>query len=137
MKQDYRSLIQEKGLKVTKSRLGVLEYLSTQSSPSDAQQIHEILTKKSKLKLDLATVYRILEKFQQINLVKPINFEDGKIRFELADHHHHHMVCENCSQIEIVEDCEIEKISEELSAKHHFTITRHSLEFFGLCNKCR
>ena len=135
MKQDYQNLIKDSGLKVTKSRLGVLADLSSQDRPSDAQEIHQRLVKQG-MKLDQATVYRILEKFQALDIVKPVNFEDGKIRFELADHHHHHMVCEDCGAIEIVEDCEIEKISDDLAKKHKFHITRHSLEFFGLCHNC-
>lgn len=135
MNKNLHELIKDSGLKVTKSRLGVLSDLSTQDRPSDAQQIHQRLVKRG-VKLDLATVYRILEKFQTLDIIKPINFEDGKIRFELTNHHHHHIVCEKCGRVEIVEDCEIERISDELSAKHKFHITRHSLEFFGLCKKC-
>lgn len=135
MIQDHKSLIQEKGLKVTKSRLGVLEYLSTQDSPSDAQQIHRQLL-KLKLKLDLATVYRILEKFQELDMIKPINFEDGKVRYELSDHHHHHLVCEHCGKVEMVEECQLDKVSKKIEKLHQFHITRHSLEFFGLCSKC-
>lgn len=135
MTQDMQSILKDSGLRVTKSRMGVLADLSCQDKPSDAQEIHQSLVDQG-MNLDLATVYRILEKFQQLDLVKPINFEDGKVRYELAHDHHHHLVCETCGKVKIVEDCELEKISEELAIKHKFQITRHSLEFFGLCGKC-
>lgn len=127
--------LKKSGLKVTKSRLGVLADLSNQDRPSDAQEIHRRLVSQG-MKLDQATVYRILEKFQTLDIVKPINFEDGKIRYELADHHHHHLVCDTCGSVEIVEDCEIEETTKQIASKHKFQITRHSLEFFGLCRKC-
>ena len=50
--------------------------------------------------------------------------------------HHHHLVCTNCGKT-----VEIESPSESwlkgISDKYGFTIERHTLEVFGLCEDCR
>ena len=52
------------------------------------------------------------------------------------DGHHHHLVCTNCGKT-----VEIESPSESwlkgISDKYGFTIERHTLEVFGLCEDCR
>jgi Fur family ferric uptake transcriptional regulator len=35
------------------------------------------------------------------------------------------------------ENCDIEKLQEQVAARHGFTITTHKLELYGLCGKCR
>ena len=69
----------------------------------------------------------------------PIRFRlDGQQLFRLCgdDGHHHHLVCTNCGKT-----VEIESPSESwlkgISDKYGFTIERHTLEVFGLCEDCR
>ena len=63
---------------------------------------------------------------------------DGQQLFRLCgdDGHHHHLVCTNCGKT-----VEIESPSESwlkgISDKYGFTIERHTLEVFGLCEDCR
>ena len=63
---------------------------------------------------------------------------DGQQLFCLCgdDGHHHHLVCTNCGKT-----VEIESPSESwlkgISDKYGFTIERHTLEVFGLCEDCR
>ena len=63
---------------------------------------------------------------------------DGQQLFRLCgdDGHHHHLVCTGCGKT-----VEIESPSESwlkgISDKYGFTIERHTLEVFGLCEDCR
>jgi Fur family transcriptional regulator, ferric uptake regulator len=67
-----------------------------------------------------------------------IQFQEGKLRYELAGkEHHHHLVCENCGKIEDVLSRVIPALEEEIKNKHKFLVKRHSLEFFGLCEDCQ
>lgn len=122
-------------LKVTPSRLAVLEVMSAVPKPLDVQGLIEKL-KELNIETDQATVYRILTLFVQKGLVEQIDFRDGKYRYELQSEHHHHLVCENCGKIEEVEGELITIDEKKIGDSKKFLITSHALEFFGLCKNC-
>lgn len=121
------------GYRLTKPRQEIFAVLKhkPQSVTEILVQLHE-----KKLKIDKVTVYRTLENFVKIGLVAETQFKDGVSVYELADHeHHHHVLCENCGQIEDI--CLDENLLLKTAKKSSsFLIKSHRLEFFGLCQKC-
>lgn len=119
------------GLKVTASRLAIFELLKKEGRPLKAGEIVRILGIDSP---DLATVYRVLSRMVNADLVRKVNLQAGNVSFEVADMpHHHHLVCERCGLVKGV------KIScEDLMPTHaeFKSVSRHNLEFSGLCRKC-
>jgi Fur family ferric uptake transcriptional regulator len=132
---DWRMLLKEKKLKVTPNRLAVLTLLEKSHGPFTAIEILSGV----KPKLDQATLYRILEIFEQQGLVKAVEFGDGKKRFELNLHnHHHHLVCTNCKTVEdIFVHNDVKHVEQKIAKLKKFQIQTHSLEFFGLCKNCQ
>ncbi len=48
----------------------------------------------------LATVYRVLNQFDDAGIVTRHNFEGGKSVFELTQQHHHdHLICLDCGKV--------------------------------------
>lgn len=130
------SLLSQAELKVTKPRLAVLKALKTQDQPQDAIAIWNGLV-ESGHSLDQVTVYRILEKLVAAELVRVIDFGEHKKRYELNLDHHHHLVCTQCQRVIALEDCDVNSMAQATASAHGFLITRHSLEFFGLCKSCQ
>jgi Fur family transcriptional regulator, ferric uptake regulator len=125
------------GLKGTKSRMAVLHILEEEDRPLDVSEIISGL-KRHEVQTDQATVYRILDVFQQKGLVERFEFHEGKFRYEKAgQQEHHHLICESCGKIEDISDCKIEDFQSSIALKKGFLIKRHSLEFFGLCTSCQ
>ncbi len=123
------------GLKITGARLELLDILKHAKKPLS---IKEIARQMGQRKPDMVTLYRNAESLQNLGLVKQINFQDRQAYFELTDSHHHHLICEECGKISDVADCNIQNIQKEILKKSNFNkINRHSLEFFGLCKKCK
>ena len=90
----------------------------------------------SKVKANKTTIYRELDEFLTKGVIGEVEFGDGKKRYELKSHgHHHHLVCKNCGKIEDVE------IDEKRLLKginnSNFLIENHSIEFFGKCANCK
>jgi Fur family transcriptional regulator, ferric uptake regulator len=133
----FKQLLKNKELKSTKARIEILKLIFNQSKPSDINQIHEDLSNQG-FKFNLATVYRVLEKFNQVNLVNQVDFREGKLRYEIAgDHHHHHLVCKKCKSVEdIYGEC-LQKVEALISKKYKFVAVEHALEFFGVCQTCQ
>ncbi len=127
--------LKKTGFKLTAPRREILNALSS-SNPVSAGEMAEILKQKG-FDVDLVTVYRTLELFGDLGMVRKIQFEDKIARFELVsrDEHHHHLVCIKCGVVEDVEVNE-ESLVAKIEKKSNFKIQRHSLEFFGLCRNC-
>ncbi len=135
MKTDFASLLRERKLKVTPARTAILAAFSANCGPLSA----ELVSKKLKQKeINLVTVYRTLEAFEKLGILKRVDLHQDSVHYELTDHHHHHIVCTTCGHIEEFEACGIEGFAHTV-LKHSPTfkkIDQHSLELFGICNTC-
>ncbi|MBN2048516.1 MAG: transcriptional repressor, partial [Anaerolineaceae bacterium] len=50
--------------------------------------------------------------------------------------HHAHLVCSECKRVIDLGDCRLEPILQQFASEHHFSITGHLLELYGLCEEC-
>ena len=134
---DCKTELKEANLKVTPARLGVLRVLEKSAKPIDIASVTEYLDKKQ-IKADQATVFRIINTFTDKGLVVPVQFNEGKFRYEYGPNaDHHHFICEQCGIIEDISDCHIDELEKEIRSKKKLLIKKHSLEFFGLCLDCQ
>ncbi|WP_258935039.1 transcriptional repressor [Nesterenkonia pannonica] len=102
-----------------------------------AQELHRILNERGE-KVSLATVYRVLQSHQDEGTVDVLRPDDGEAIFRLCERedHHHHLVCRRCGVTVEFEAPDVESWATELAAEHGFTDLQHTLEIFGLCQKC-
>lgn len=127
--------LKEKGYRLTKPRQELIKVLA--HYPITAQDIYLALRKKN-IQIDLASVYRSLMLFVEMGIVREVDFNENKKRYEIVDknNHHHHFVCSNCRAVEdvIINENELLKA---ITKKSKFKINHHNLEFFGLCQNCQ
>lgn len=124
-------------LKVTPARLGVLAALENAKWPLDISSVESYLARYA-IRVDKATVFRIINSLTQKGLAVPIQFNEGKLRYEhVKKANHHHFVCENCGEVEDISDCNIGKLEKAIEKQKGLLVHRHSLEFFGTCKKCQ
>lgn len=131
---DIAETLSSHKLKTTEARLALIELVKRAEKPVDAQYLIEHLQKE--IDIDRVTVFRILNILTDHDILKKLEFGEGKARYEMNDQEHHHLICESCGAIEDVSDCNISGLEEEIGKKKGFYIKRHSLEFFGLCANC-
>ena len=134
--KDIRAInntLREKGYRLTAPRRGVLELLVREGRPLSVQEIFE----KMQRKVDLATVYRMIHLLLELGLARKTGSPSGSALYEMeSEHHHHHIFCKQCGRMEEIEGCLLSALEKELSRKKRFTITGHTLEFFGVCHDC-
>lgn len=134
---DCKTELRDVDLRVTPARLGVLSALENTNTPLDVTDLINYLEKQD-IKVDRVTVFRIINILLDKGLVKPIQFNEGKLRYEhISKADHHHFICENCGEIEDISQCNVELIEKDLQKKKGLLINHHSLEFFGLCQRCQ
>ncbi len=137
IQHDCKEELNEVELRATPARIALMQLLEKSDKPLDIQSMIEFLEQKD-LKTDPATVFRIINMFTEKGLVKPIQLNEGKFRYELtAKEDHHHLVCEKCGDIEDISDCNINALEKEIEKMKQFKVTSHSLEFFGICKSCQ
>lgn len=84
------------------------------------------------------TVYRELDYLRSHNVIQEIDLGELKKRYELAGHHHHHLVCTGCESVEEVHlDDHLKEHESRILQEKKFKVTRHMLEFFGICGACQ
>ena len=133
-----QDVIWASGVKATQPRMAVVKALVNERRPISAFNLQTKLSKVS-----VASVYRILEAFVDSGVVDRINTGRVHAMYEISSgrKHHHHVICTRCGDMEDVEtgkDCSALKV-QHLAVAHSgkfSSISKHSLEFFGLCKKC-
>jgi len=83
----------------------------------------------------MVTVYRTLDLLSGLGLVRRLDLGDGP-RYELAEDHHHHLICEDCGSVAEFERCPLDPgLLPEVGGG--FEVRAHSLEVYGRCSSCR
>ena len=120
-----------------KARFELSHILEKEKNPLDVDSIAKNLIKNN-LSVDKVTIFRIMNSLTQKGIVNPIQFNEGKLRYEYAARpDHHHFVCTKCGFVEDIALCNVDEIIKNISKKKGFLVKRHSLEFFGLCANCQ
>jgi len=130
--------LRKAGLKVTLPRLKILEILeNAKIRHLSAEEVYKSLIAAGD-DVGLATVYRVLTQFETAGLVTRHNFEGGHSVFELNQgEHHDHLVCVKCGRVLEFIDEVIEARQMEIARSRGFQITDHSLNIYGICEKCQ
>ena len=134
----YVSLLKQSGLKVTPQRLSVLRILDRHTHPTIDELYDEIL--KENPSVSLATVYKNLNTLKDEGLVVEVNIVNQKARYDIYEHPHIHVVCENCGSVEdrSYDDSELGKYQEALEKKIGNIIERINIvASVKSCKHCR
>ncbi|WP_017445050.1 ferric iron uptake transcriptional regulator [Gayadomonas joobiniege] len=126
--------LKKAGLKVTLPRIKILEILQQpENQHISAEDLYKLLLDLGE-EIGLATVYRVLNQFDDAGIVNRHHFEGGKSVFELSQKKHHdHLVCLKCGKVvEFIDDV-IEDRQESVAKEHGMRLTNHSLYLYGYC----
>ena len=131
---DQNKELKKSGLKVTLPRLKILQILQEpQNQHISAEDVYKILIEQEE-EIGLATVYRVLNQFDDAGILNRHHFEGGKSVFEISHKEHHdHLVCLKCGKVIEFEDDIIEQRQDMIAKKHNIKLTHHSLYLYGEC----
>jgi len=123
-------------LKFTRQRELILTAFLRQEHITAEAMYHQLA--KTDPHLGLATIYRTLNLFCDAGIAQARHF-GSQTQYDNVAHkgHHDHLICTGCGKIVEFENCEIEKLQEEVATRNGFTIQTHRLELYGLCSRCR
>lgn len=119
--------IRGSGYKATPQRLTVLAAIAA----GQHQSLEEIRARCPEV--GIVTVYRTLDLFSELGLVRRLDLGDGT-RYEMAEDHHHHLICEDCGGVTEFDQCPLDL---RCLPGEGFEVRAHSLEVYGRCPDCR
>lgn len=117
-----------RGYKTTPQRVAIVEALAAEQH----QSLDEVRSRCPEV--GLVTVYRTLDLLSELGAVRRLDLGDGP-RYELAEDHHHHLICESCGSISEFDACPLDP--DKLDLGTDFQVTSHSVEVYGNCAGCR
>jgi Fur family ferric uptake transcriptional regulator len=134
-------LLASQGARLTAPRKAVVDVLIQHAAPVSVAEIHARLDNR---RINLVSVYRTVRLLLQMGLVRLADESKGTQRFELAEAfkgHHHHLVCQQCGQVEDLKGCWLGEdmlaaLNRRVQRARRFRIVAHDLKLFGLCERC-
>jgi Fur family ferric uptake transcriptional regulator len=135
---DNKEFFQSQGLKNTKSRNFIYNFLKQSDFPVTADQVFLKMMELDS-SANLSTVYRILEVFVDKGIaIKSKVIDNDKSLFELNRmDHKHHIICIGCKRMYSMDGCPFEEYEDKIRTKLGFDITGHKLEIYGYCPDCK
>jgi Fur family ferric uptake transcriptional regulator len=87
--------------------------------------------------MGLATVYRHLRQLQQRGLVRCRHLPSGEALYAPTERDEHHLTCVDCGSTRVLSRCPVHDLPIPGKELGGFLPMYHTLEFFGLCERCR
>ncbi|TAE53560.1 MAG: transcriptional repressor [Nostocales cyanobacterium] len=120
----------------TRSQERILNLLKNIKQEISAQDIY-IELRNLNQSMGLATVYRSLEALKLEGQVQVRTLSNGEALYSLTQQDKHHLTCLQCGISIPIHQCPVHEVESELETTHKFKVFYHTLEFFGLCDKCQ
>ena len=122
--------------KYTRSQEIVINLLNTLGRSLSAQEIY-IELRNAERSLGLATVYRAVEGLKQKGAIQSRTLENGEAVYSSIEQDRHHLTCLKCGESILLPECPVHDLEIKLRESYKFQIYYHTLEFFGLCDRCQ
>jgi Fur family transcriptional regulator, ferric uptake regulator len=121
------------------ARSAVLELLGGEACALSALEIEDALRAARSRPVSRASVYRILDELERLNLVQRVEIGQAMVRYERVsahEEHHHHLVCDECGVVMPFSDPALEQAITSLSERVPLAVSEHEIVIHGACLDC-
>ena len=129
--------LNEQGYRLTGARRAVVETMASSGRALTPLEVYDMARRKYRA-LGLVTVYRTLEKLEELHLIQRVHQPQGCQAFISAGQGHQHLLlCQNCGRVAFFDGDDLETLTKSIAKKTGYQINEHWLQLFGLCANCR
>jgi Fe2+ or Zn2+ uptake regulation protein len=130
------SSLRDRGLRATTARRLVLEALDAAPGPVTVAQVASGLGGRLPAS-DLGSVYRIVETFEALGIVRRVHLGGGPALYMLASADEpEYLLCEGCGATRAVDSRLLDDIRGQISARFGLMPRFSSYPVAGLCRRC-
>lgn len=115
---------------MTDQRSLIIETLLSSDDHPDADQVYRRAVEKDR-SISLPTVYRTLNLLDDAGIIKKINMNDGKARFESVREDHDHLIDADNGHIHEFYNQELKQMLNSIAEKMGYEILDHRIEIVG------
>jgi len=136
-KEEWLDCLKGSGYRLTSPRRAVVDALANSERALNAAEIFDI-AREQYPSLGLVSVYRTLEKLEELELIQRVHHPDGCQAFIAGfSGHQHLLICQNCGRTQFFEGDDLDMLIECVARKSGYQIKEHWLQLFGLCAECQ
>jgi Fur family ferric uptake transcriptional regulator len=129
--------LHENGYRLTEARRAVVETVAVSTRAITPLEVYDA-ARKHYPALGLVSVYRTLEKLEDLQLVQRVHQPQGCQAFIAASEGHQHLLlCQRCGRVTFFEGDDLDRLIGKISNKTGYKIRDHWLQLFGLCKNCK
>jgi Fur family transcriptional regulator, ferric uptake regulator len=153
LKEQIKAELLSLNMRVTAPRVAILEiFHEAQQSMSDASartgeraavahfSADEMFRRlvENKVDLGIATVYRVMQQFEEAGVLSSSRFDAERVTYELnAGQPHDHMVCITCGRVDEFNDAPMIARHKAVAKDLGYILQRHALALYGICPSCQ
>lgn len=136
-KEEWLSALQENGYRVTAARRAVVETIAESARALTPVEVYDAARSRDP-GLGLVSVYRTLEKLEELGLVQRVHHSKGCQAFLTAGAGHQHLIlCSRCGKAVLFDGDDLTTLFDAVARKTGFEIKEHWLQLSGLCADCK
>ncbi|SNS76847.1 Fur family transcriptional regulator, peroxide stress response regulator [Anaerovirgula multivorans] len=128
-------LLKNHNCKITPQRIAIYHAVRENHDHPNAEAIYKMLAPTYPT-ISLATVYKSLELFASLGLVKVINIGENSFRYDFNTTSHPHVVCTVCQRVEDLDNEFFAHLPKRVESLTNYKISNQQLCFYGTCSKC-
>lgn len=133
----WLNTLHENGYRLTEARKAVVETVAESPRALTPLEVFDS-ARAAYPALGLVSVYRTLEKLEELHLIQRVHQPGGCQAFVSASQGHQHLLlCQNCGQVTYFEGDNLETLMAGISKQTGYKIREHWLQLFGLCKNCQ
>lgn len=135
--QPWLDSLMNSGYRLTGPRRALVEIIAGSDRALSPLDLFD-LGRKQYPGLGLVTVYRTIEKLEELGLVQRVHQPGGcHMVLRAGRGHEHLLLCTACRRAFYFSGDDLEPLMAEIAAKSGFLIQEHWLQLFGLCQSCQ
>ena len=135
--ETWLSALSNNGYRLTGARRAVVEIVAESPRALTPLEVFDS-ARAAHPDLGLVSVYRTLEKLEELHLIQRVHQPRGCQAFISASQGHQHLLlCRRCGIVTFFEGDDLENLISAIAGRTGYQIQEHWLQFFGLCEKCR
>lgn len=135
--QNMVQALRDNQYRITPQRLAILNVLAESKGHPSVDAIYEQV-KPNFPTTSLATIYKNIAVLKDLDQLLELGFSNDSNRYDgNKPFDHPHVVCTVCKKIIDPDISALADMTQELVRKTGFTVTRHRLDFFGVCPDCQ
>ena len=134
---EWLARLQASGYRLTAPRRAIVEIIANSQYAMGPLHVFD-LGRQQYPGLGLVTVYRTLEKLEELGLVQRVHGPDGCHAYLKATTGHQHiLLCLRCGRAEYFSGDDLSPLIHSIAERSGFDIQGHLLQLYGTCADCQ